>query len=142
MKITDTAITSPRRKRRDPKFESKDRESRKYPLQSKIHTKLNSKLSRRRQNLRAGSIFKTNEKIARQQKGQEFSASVPKGELTARVSKEDKNDTEIPSPKTQKIDGANYKIDATLPKRRCSKGWKHRGGTHTMQTQAERRKEY
>jgi hypothetical protein len=103
---------------------------------------LNSKLSRRRQNLRAGSIFKTNEKIALQQKGQEFSASVPKGELTARAAKEDKNDTEIPSPKTQKIDGANYKIDATLTKRLCSKGWKHRGGTHTMQTQAERRKEY
>jgi hypothetical protein len=102
---------------------------------------LNSKLSRRRQNLRAGSIFKTNEKIARLEKGQEFSDSVPKGELTARAVKEDKNDTERPSPKTQKIDGANYKIDATA-KRRCSKGWKHRGGTHTMQTQAERRKEY
>jgi hypothetical protein len=68
---------------------------------------LNSKLSRHRQNLRAGSIFKTNEKIARLQKGQEFSVSVPKGELTARAAKEDKNDTERPSPKTQKIDGAN-----------------------------------
>ena len=44
-------------------------------------------------------------------KGQEFSARVPKGGLTARAAKEDKNDTEISSPKIQKIDGANYKID-------------------------------
>ena len=44
-------------------------------------------------------------------KGQEFSARVPKGELTARAANEDKNDTEISSPKIQKIDGANYKID-------------------------------
>ena len=44
-------------------------------------------------------------------RGQESSASVPKGGLTARAAKEDKNDTEIPSPKIQKIDGANYKID-------------------------------
>jgi hypothetical protein len=40
-------------------------------------------------------------------RGQEFSTSVPKGELTARVSKEDKNDTEMSSPKIQKIDGTN-----------------------------------
>jgi hypothetical protein len=40
----------------------------------------------------------------------EFSARVPKGELTARAANEDKNDTEISSPKIQKIDGANYKI--------------------------------
>jgi len=39
------------------------------------------------------------------------SARVPKGELTARAANEDKNDTEISSPKIQKIDGANYKID-------------------------------
>jgi len=44
-------------------------------------------------------------------KWQEFRVSVPKGEITVRVVKEDKNDTEIPSPKIQKIDGANYKID-------------------------------
>ena len=44
-------------------------------------------------------------------KGPEFSARVPKGELTARAANEDKNDTEISSPKIQKIDGANYKID-------------------------------
>jgi hypothetical protein len=43
----------------------------------------------------------TNEKNARLQKGREFSASVPKGELTARAAKEDKNDTEVPSPQTQ-----------------------------------------
>ena len=43
--------------------------------------------------------------------GPEFSARVPKGELTARAANEDKNDTEISSPKIQKIDGANYKID-------------------------------
>jgi hypothetical protein len=36
----------------------------------------------------------TNEKNALLQKGQEFSASVPKGEVTAKDSKEDKNDTE------------------------------------------------
>jgi hypothetical protein len=48
-------------------------------------------------------------------------ASVPKGELTARAAKEDKNDTEMPSPKMQKIDGTNYKIDATRTLRRCSK---------------------
>jgi hypothetical protein len=52
----------------------------------------------------------TNEKNA-PAKGQEFSARVPKGELTARAANEDKNDTEISSPKIQKIDGANYKID-------------------------------
>jgi hypothetical protein len=52
------------------------------------------------------------------QKGQEFSASVPKGDLTARAAKEDKNDTEITSPKIQKIDGANYKFDAIVTKRR------------------------
>jgi hypothetical protein len=57
--------------------------------------------------LRAGSIFKTNGKITQLQKGQEFSASVPKGELTARGVKEDKDDIEIPSPKIQKIDCAN-----------------------------------
>jgi hypothetical protein len=44
----------------------------------------------------------TNEKNARLQKGQEFSANVPKGELTARATKEDKNDTEISSPKNTK----------------------------------------
>ena len=44
-------------------------------------------------------------------KGQEFSARVPMGGLTARAAKEDKNDTEISSPKIQKIDGANDKID-------------------------------
>jgi hypothetical protein len=42
----------------------------------------------------------------RLQKGHEFSARVPKGGLTARAAKEDKNDTEISSPKIQKIDGA------------------------------------
>jgi hypothetical protein len=47
----------------------------------------------------------------RLQKGHEFSARVPKGGLTARAAKEDKNDTEISSPKIQKIDGANYNID-------------------------------
>jgi hypothetical protein len=40
-------------------------------------------------------------------KGPEFSARVPKGELTVRATNEDKNDTEISSPKIQKIDGAN-----------------------------------
>ena len=44
----------------------------------------------------------TNEKNTRLQKGQEFSASVPKGELTARAAKEDKDDTGITSPKIQK----------------------------------------
>jgi hypothetical protein len=71
--------------------------------------KLNSKQSRRRQKLRAESIFQQMRRT-RLQKGQEFSASVPKGELTARAAKEDKNDTEISSPKIQKIDGANYEL--------------------------------
>ncbi len=44
-------------------------------------------------------------------KGPEFSARVPKGEFTARAANEDQNDTEISSPKIQKIDGSNYKID-------------------------------
>jgi hypothetical protein len=44
-------------------------------------------------------------------RGQEFNVSVPMGELTTRSSREDKNDTEKPSPKIQKIDGTNYKID-------------------------------
>jgi hypothetical protein len=74
-------------------------------------------------------------------RGQESSASVPNGGLTARAAKEDKNDTEIPRPKIQKIDGTNYKIDSTRINCRCSKSWKHRGGTHTIQTQTERRKE-
>jgi hypothetical protein len=39
-------------------------------------------------------------------KGQEFSVSVPMGELTARDSKEDKNDTEIPSPDNTIINNA------------------------------------
>ncbi len=53
------------------------------------------------------------------QKGQEFSTSVPKGELTARAAKEDKNDTERTSPRIQKkIDGANYKLDAIVTRRR------------------------
>ena len=52
----------------------------------------------------------TNEKNA-PAKGQEFSARVPKGELTARAAKKDKKDTEISSPKIQKIDGTNHKID-------------------------------
>jgi hypothetical protein len=47
-------------------------------------------------------------------KGQEFSASVPKVELTARAAKEDKNDTEIPSPDNTKINGAKLQIDATV----------------------------
>ncbi len=51
----------------------------------------------------------------------EFSVSVPKDELTARASREDKNDTERPSTKIQKIDGTNHKIDATRTLRRCSK---------------------
>jgi hypothetical protein len=67
-------------------------------------------LSRRRQKkIASSSILQWEETTL--QKGQEFSASVPKGELTARAAKEDKNDTEMPSPKIQKIDGANYKID-------------------------------
>jgi hypothetical protein len=76
-------------------------------------------------------------------KGQEFSSSVPKGELTARAAKVKKTrmTPKIPSPKIQKIDGANYKIDAISTKCHCSKSWKHRGGTHTMQTQAERRQQ-
>jgi hypothetical protein len=75
-------------------------------------------------------------------RGQEFSANVPEGELTARAAKEDKNDTEMPSPKKQKIDGTNNKIDVTRTLSLFEKeGWKHRGVTHTMQTQAERRKE-
>ncbi len=32
-------------------------------------------------------------------------------------------------------------MDAISTKRRCSKSWKHRGGTHTVQTQAERRQQ-
>ncbi len=45
-------------------------------------------------------------------RGQEFNTSVPKGEITARVSKEDKNDTERPIPKIRKINDTNYKIDS------------------------------
>jgi hypothetical protein len=74
-------------------------------------------LSRRRQKkIASSSILQWEETTL--QKGQEFSASVPKGELTARAAKEDKNDTERTSPKIQKIDGANYKLDATETKRR------------------------
>jgi hypothetical protein len=60
-------------------------------------------------------------------RGQEFSANVPEGELTARAAKEDKNDTEMPSPKKQKIDGTNNKIDATRilrRKRRLEAPWR------------------
>ncbi len=73
-------------------------------------------------------------------RGQESSASVPKGGLTARVTKEDKNDTEVPSPEIQKIDGANYKIDTTRTLCRCSK--KKAGNTVEGHTQCRpRRKE-
>ena len=73
-------------------------------------------------------------------RGQEFSANVPEGELTARAAKEDKNDTEMPSPKKQKIDGTNNKIDATRTLRRCSK--KKAGSTVEGHTQCRpRRKE-
>ncbi len=66
-------------------------------------------------------------------RGQEFSASVPKGELTGRAAREDKNYTEKPSPKIQKIDGPNYKIDSTRTLCRCSKKleapWRDRHNT-------------
>jgi hypothetical protein len=64
----------------------------------------------------------------------------PKGELTARAVREDKNDTEKPSPKIQKIDGTNYRNDATRTLRRCSK--KKAGSTVEGHTQCRpRRKE-
>jgi hypothetical protein len=63
-------------------------------------------LIRRRKNLRGGSIFEM--KRFHAGKGREFSANVPKGELTARASKEDKHDTEIPSP--DKTTAQNYKL--------------------------------
>jgi hypothetical protein len=47
-------------------------------------------------------------------KGQEFRVSVPKGEITVRVVKEDKNDTEIPRPDNTKINGAKLLMDGTL----------------------------
>ncbi len=73
-------------------------------------------------------------------RGQEFSANVPGGELTARAAKEDKNDTEMPSPKKQKIDDTNNKMDATRTLCRCSK--KKAGSTVEEHTQCRpRRKE-
>jgi hypothetical protein len=55
------------------------------------------------------------------QKVQESKEGSTQGGPTARAVKEDKNDTEVPSPKIQKLDGANYKIDATRTLCRCSK---------------------
>ncbi len=70
-------------------------------------------------------------------RGQKFSVSVQKGEFTARTVKEDKNDTEIPSPKIQKIDGANYKIDTIRTKRLVKEQPPQRGKTwHTVQTKS------
>jgi hypothetical protein len=62
----------------------------------------------------ASRKYLQNGEIARLQKGQESSASVLKGELTARAAKEDRNDTEIPSPDNTKINDAKLQIDATV----------------------------
>jgi hypothetical protein len=91
--------------------------------------------------LRAGSIFKTNEKITRLQEGKN---PVPVFQRMGSLQESPEKTRMTPkyrARKIPKIDDANYKIDTTRIKRRCSKRWKHRGGTHTMQTQTERRKE-
>jgi hypothetical protein len=67
--IRDATIKKIHDEKAETQTRIQKRESRKYLLQSKIHARLNSKYSRRRQKLRAGSIFKTNEKIARLQEG-------------------------------------------------------------------------
>jgi hypothetical protein len=140
-KIRDSSIKKSTTKEQRPKVEFKKRESRKISAAVKNPRKIELEMESSPSKAAGRKYLQNKWEDRTPARGQESSASVPKGELTARVSKEDKNDTEIPSPKIQKIDGTNCKIDATRIKRRCSKSWKHRGGTHKIQTQAERRKE-